>query len=180
MRNYENDGSKYLLPAKIKLFTPVVIIEKLFLFAILDALIAVLSLFAIRQGFENITQSDIVVCVFLFLIFAIIFIVVSHSAQILIDDEKIQHKSLGGMKTIYWSEIDELQVNIQDIYSGMTRGIKHSEGKSIELEFYKTNNKQSKYYISCFRGSNINADMLKNSIWYAYNKYHPECRQRIE
>ena len=89
----------------------------------------------------------------------------------MVDDEKFQHKSIGGTKTIYWSEIDELQISIQDIYSGMTRGIKHSQGKSIELEFNKVNNKQSKYFISCFKGTNINPDMLKNSILYTYGKY---------
>ena len=179
MREYANDGNKYLLPAKIKLFTPIVIFEKLIIFAVLGSLIAILSLLIVRQGFENITQIDILICVLLFLIFTIVFIAVSHSSHILIDDEKIQHKSLGGTKTIYWSEIDDLQINIQDVYSGMTRGIRHSEGKSIELKFYKMNNKQSKYYISCFRGAHINPDMLKNSIRYAYSKYHPECRQEI-
>ncbi|MBO5944251.1 MAG: hypothetical protein J6Q50_03015 [Clostridia bacterium] len=171
MREYANDGNKYLLPVKIKLFTPIVILEKLFVFAMLGGFIAVLALFVIRQGFNNITNKDILVCVGVFLIFAIIFIIGSHSAHILVDDEKLQHKSIGGTKTIYWSEIDELQISIQDIYSGMTRGIKHSQGKSIELEFYKMNNKQSKYFISCFKGTNINPDMLKNSILYTYGKY---------
>lgn len=171
MREYANDGNKYLLPVKIKLFTPIVILEKLFVFAMLSGFIAVLALFVIRQGFNNITHKDILVCVGVFLIFAIIFIIGSHSAHILVDDEKLQHKSIGGTKTIYWSEIDELQVKVEDIYSGMTRGVRHSQGKNIELEFYKINNKQSKHFISCFKGSNINPEMLKSSILYAYNKY---------
>ena len=61
---------------------------------------------------------------------------------------------------------------MQDIHAGMIRGIKQTSGKIIEISFDNAENKQNTHFIECFRGSGIDAEMLKNTIQYTYNKTH--------
>ena len=172
MRNYEHDDDKYLLPLKMKLFPPFVIFEKSYFYFILGGLLSVLFLFAIKQGFANITSTDVLICLLVLLLLITVYIIIASSSYIIIDEEKLEHKNFFKKTTIYWNDIYNLNINIQENFTGMTRGIKHTSGKTIEITFDDADKKQRTHFIDCFRRSGINAEMLKNTIQYTYNNSH--------
>ena len=92
MRNHEHDNDKYLLPLKMQLFTPFVIFEKSYTYLIFAGLISVLFLFCIKQGFSNITSTDISICVLILLVSISAYIIIASSSYLIIDEEKFQHK----------------------------------------------------------------------------------------
>ncbi len=172
MKTYKNDGEKYLLPLKMKLFTPFVIFEKSYLYFILGGLLSVLFLFAIKQGFANITSTDIIICILILLLLISAYIIIASSSYIIVDEEKLEHKNFFKKTTIYWNDIYNLNINIQENFTGMTRGIKHTSGKTIEITFDDVDKKQRTHFIECFRRSDINAEMLKSTIQYTHKNSH--------
>lgn len=172
MRNYEHDDDKYLLPLKMKLFPPFVVFEKSYFYFILSGLLSVLFLFCIRQGFSNITSTDILICALVLSVLIFTYIIIASSSYIIIDEEKLEHKNFFKKTTIYWNEVYHLNINVQEIFTGMTRGIKHTSGKIIEITFDDADKKQHTHFIECFNKSGINAEMLGNTIQCAYNKSH--------
>ncbi len=169
MKTYKNDGEKYLMPLKMQLFTPFVIFEKSYFYFILCGLLSVLFLFCIRQGFANITPTDILICVLILLALIFAYVIVASSSYIVIDGEKLEHKNFFKKTTIYWNDIHNLNINSQEIFTGMTRGIKHTSGKTIEITFDDADKKQLTHCIECFNKSGISAEMLGNTIQCAYN-----------
>ncbi len=172
MKRYENDGEKYLLPLKMRLLSPYVVFEKSYVYFFLGGLLSVLFLFSIRQGFANISSTDILICVLILLALIFAYVIVASSSYIIIDDEKIEHKNFFKTTTIYWNNIYNLSINIDENFTGMTRGIKHTSGKIIEITFDDTENNQITHCIECFNKSGISAEMLGNTIQGAYNKSH--------
>lgn len=172
MRSYEHNDDKYLLPLKMKLFPPFVVFEKSYFYFILGGLLSVLFLFAIKQGFANITSTDILICILILLVLISAYIIIASSSYIIINEEKLEHKNFFKKTTIYWNDICNLNINIQENFTGMTRGIKHTSGKTIEITFDDAGKKQRTHFIECFHKSGINAEMLKNTIQYTYNNSH--------
>ena len=172
MKTYKNDGKKYLLPLKIKLLTPYVIFEKSFLYFFLGGLLSILFLFSVRQGFANITSTDILICVLVLLALIFTYGIIASSSYIIIDEEKLEHKNLLKKTTIYWNDVCTLNIDIQENFTGMTRGIKHTSGKTIEITFNDAENNKHTHFIDCFHKSGINTEMLENTIQCTYNKTH--------
>lgn len=172
MKTYKNDGGKYLLPLKMQPFTPFVIFEKSYTYFILGGLLSVLFLFAIKQGFANITSTDILICVLILLVLISAYIIIASSSYIIIDEKRLEHKNLFKKTTIYWNDIYNLKINIQENFTGMTRGIKHTSSKTIEITFDDADKKQLTHFIECFHKSGISAEVLGNTIQFIYNKAH--------
>ncbi|MBR5544119.1 MAG: hypothetical protein IKU66_01470 [Clostridia bacterium] len=96
--------------------------------------------------------------------------------HLIVDDEKLQIDRKIYKRTFYWNEISGLYTSITaQTYKG--RSIKKD---NLQVIFCNRNDKRMKLNIGIPWELEYKSETIKNTIWYAYSKYHPECRQGIE
>ena len=97
--------------------------------------------------------------------------------HLIVDDEKLQIDRKLFKRTFYWNEISGLYTFI---FSQRTiRGIDVKQD-NLQVIFYNRNDKRTKLNIGIPWEIEYKSETIKNTIWYAYAKYHPECNQSIE
>lgn len=178
---YENENGRkiYPLPLKVNIRKSL----RMFLCGLLCFIIAcgmvIFScyFFANEINLETINVLDDLIFSIILLIFAIYMFNCLLPCRLIVDDEKLQIDRILYKRTFYWNEISGLYTFI---FSQRTiRGIDVKQD-NLQVIFYNRNDKRTKLNIGIPWEIEYKSETIKNTIWYAYAKYHPECNQSIE
>lgn len=183
MRENEHDSEKYLLPYETgsKSITKMlpILLAMLFCLSIPGFPICIIIRNIIRDGIEKDFLNNFL-CIILFGSFFVFFIYIFTFAahtKMVIDFDRMEICSILRTKVIYWDEIENLNTwVIKPPNTRYNRG--YNIGKFIKLTYRKKGSHKKKTVQ--IGTTDENCEILKNTIWYAYAKYHPECRQGIE
>ncbi len=179
---YENENERKIYPLPLKVKTQKSL--RMFLCGLLCFIIACGMLVVSYLLFTNVIQvrgmsenelDDLIfaVAVFLLGIYMYHCLLPYH---LIVDDEKLQIDRMLYKRTFYWNEISGLYTSITaQTYKG--QNIKKD---NLRLIFRNRNDKRMKLDIGIPWEIEYKSETIKNTIWYAYAKYHPECNQSIE
>ena len=177
---YENENGRkiYPLPLKVKTQKSLrMFICGLFTFVIACGMV-IFSCYMIVNVIKFGTINELDDLIFSIMLF-ILGIYLFHELlpyHIIVDDEKLQIDRILYKRTFYWNEISKLYTSITALtYKG--RNIKKD---NLRLIFRNGNDKRMKLDIGIPWEIEYKSETIKNTIWYAYAKYHPECNQSIE
>lgn len=167
MMKYENDSEKYLLPLEI-----CTVSNSNRFFCFLSGFAFTLPLiFLITRGNPKENMDDTVFLSILALlgVAIMVFFLVSGKAFLTIDTEKIHFKSRIKEQIFYWSDMNNLDLDIYDDYNRRSL-ISFYVTTNYILRYSERSGKPVTVSFSLHRRK-FDKQMMENTIWYLYNRY---------
>lgn len=178
---YENENERkiYPLPLKVKTQKSLrMFLCGLFVFALACGMV-IFSCYMIVNAIElgTINELDDLVFSIVMFLLGINMYYCLLPYHLIVDDEKLQIDRKIFKRTFYWNEISGLYTSItaQQTYRGV-----NIKKDNLQVIFYNRSDKRTKLNIGIPWEIEYKSETIKNTIWYAYSKYHPECNQGNE
>lgn len=168
MKSYENDGEKYLLPLEI---CTVNNFGRFFL--LVTGVAWTIPLILLIKFGDPKSDIDGIIFTSIIALLGIIFIalpLICGKSYLIIDTEKIQIKNNLKERNYYWSDMNNMQLNIHDTHKTVGLFWMYFTTNYF-LHYSLKSGKLAKVRFSLHR-KRIDKQMLENTIWYLYNRYH--------
>lgn len=168
MKRYENDGEKYLLPLEICTLNN---FGRFFLFV--TGLAFNIPLILLIKFGDPKNDIDGVVVLSIMSLLGLVFIVlplICGKSYLTIDTEKIQIKNNLKKRNYYWSDMNNMRLNIHDTHKVVCLFWMYVTTNYF-LYYSLKSGKPTKVSFSLHR-KKIDKQMMENTIWYLYNRYH--------